>query len=99
MALLCVTWFWWLQDERHKSNLYEHIRDAKTCHDAQTMDTATESQQQILQRPAEDQEETNDKDVTEDDFDMSKEQHNELKVSFIIDAVIAMSYIWLVIKL
>jgi hypothetical protein len=45
------------------------------------MDTATESQQQTLQRPAEDQEETDDKDVTEDDFDMSTDQNDDLKVN------------------
>ena len=44
------------------------------------MDTATESQQQILQRPTEDQEETDDKDITEDDFEMSTDQNDDLKV-------------------
>jgi hypothetical protein len=67
-----------VKEQPRKSSCYEHIRDAKTRHDAQTMDAATESQQQIMQRPKDEQEETTDKDITEDDFHMLKDK--ELKV-------------------
>lgn len=44
------------------------------------MDTATESQQQIMQRPRDELEETTDKDITEDDFDALKDE-DDLKVT------------------
>lgn len=67
LALLLYSHF--KDQQQNKSNLYEHIRDSSTRHDAQTLDAATESQQQTLQRPIRDQETADDNDInTHDDF-------------------------------
>ena len=71
-----------VQEEHKRSSCYEHIRDARTQHDAQTMDTATEKQQQVMQRPNEDLEETDDKDITDKDFEILQDETDELKVVF-----------------
>jgi hypothetical protein len=70
-----------VKEQPRKSNCYEHIRDAKTRHDAQTMDTATETQQQMMQRPKDEREETVDNDITQDEFHMLKDKE-DLKVFF-----------------
>lgn len=49
------------------------------------MDTATDNQQQMMQRPRDEHEEINDKDVNKDDFEMLQDNEQDLKVhSFIV---------------
>ena len=53
--------FWHVQSEQQEnepqeSDIYEHIKDSSSHHDAQTLDTATEEQQQKA-CPAQDMEE------------------------------------------
>ena len=38
-----------LQEKSSASDMYEHVRDGGSEHDAQTMDAATESQRQMIQ--------------------------------------------------
>jgi len=54
-----------LQEKASVSDIYEHVREAGGEHDAQTMDAATESQQQMMQMTEQD----NVNDDNDDDAD------------------------------
>ena len=56
-----------LQEKSSASDMYEHVRDAGSEHDAQTMDAATESQRQMMQMTELDNENDADDDVDKPD--------------------------------
>jgi len=60
-----------LQEQSRVSDIYEHVRDAGGEHDAQTMDAATDSQQQMMQMTEQDN--VNDNNVDADKPDLPPE--------------------------
>ncbi|XP_053396218.1 midasin-like isoform X2 [Mercenaria mercenaria] len=61
-------------EEQNKSDLYEHVKDSKSHHDAQTLDVATAEQQEKQGQITQDNEEDN-SDV--DDAEMADEKDTE----------------------
>ena len=74
------------EDQRNdRSSCYEHIRDSRSKYDAQTLDSATDEQQQMTQRPRDqDDERKKDNDgIADEDFEMLPDQELMMKVAFL----------------
>ena len=67
----------WHRQGPEESDLYEHIKDAKSSHDAQTMDAADAEQEQAT--PAVDDQEEAD-DLADDDADMKPDDRDQSEV-------------------
>ena len=68
------------EPQAEESELYEHIKDPKSQHDAQTLDAATEEQQR--EQPVPNLKETKTEELTEEDEDMKADDRETAMVSF-----------------
>lgn len=64
-----------------RSELYEHVKDAQSQYDTQTMDAATANQQQTQPVPMMQEDEEAD-DVGKDDMEMRPDDSETVKVNF-----------------